>query len=219
MATKTEILSDIQLQLLQSAPTDDSELELSQIAFWVDQFLNALVTNEINSKLIKSEQIPSIYIKRESCIVGEVEDTECSDDCEDRIFVELEEDVLTLNKDWGIIRVETSEGDTIRFAKPSENNLLYSRQGTKIFIEGIKEPDLNFDKINVWYVPKQNVSTLSDSDEVLVSDLVLPQLIQAVVEVGRHELYGTQADVSQDGQDVKSQNYHTAISNVDQPTE
>lgn len=227
MITKQQLISDVILQLTQASPSDDLELEESQVAYWISYELNSLIATEINSKIQRGEMIPSIYIKRAACEVAEVEDTECADDCDDRIFIELDEEILTLNKDWGVIQVQTDQGDIIRkasveslnmfrflrFAKPSEQNLMYSHQGKKIFIEGLKAVDIPFDNINVWYVPKQDLSTLEDTAEVLVSDLVLPQLIDLVVERGKLQMYGTTPDTDNDGQDVKNIQYHRAIQN------
>lgn len=228
--TKEQIISDVILQLTQGAPSDDLELEEDQVAFWVTYSLNMLVAIEINSKLAKKEVIPSVYIKKASCEVAEVEDTECTDDCLDRIFVELDDDILTLNDDAGIIEVETDQGDLVkkasvetlsmyrhlRFAKPSEENLVYTHEGKKIYIEGLKAVDIPFDKLNVWYVPKQNLLELEDTDEILVSDLVAPQVIDLAVQRGKFELYGTQPDTANDGVDYKKTIYHTAIANPNQ---
>jgi hypothetical protein len=231
--TKQQIISDVILQLTQASPSDDLELEEDQVAFWVTYSLNMLVAIEINSKLSKRESIPSVYIKKASCKVAEVEDTECTDDCADRIFVELEDGILTLNDDAGIIEIETDQGDMVkkasvetlhmfkhlRFAKPSEENLVYTHEGSKIYIEGLKAVDLPFDKLNIWYVPQQNLLDLADTDEVLASDLVLPQVIDLAVERGKFELYGTQPDTENDGVDYKKTMYHTAISNPVQPAQ
>jgi len=225
MITKAQIISDCELQLLQASPSDETELDQRQLAFWASYHLNELVTTEINSKIARGEMIPSVYVKRAACEAGDTEDTDCEDDCQKRIYFELDDEVLTINKDMGIVRVVTSEGDQVlrastetldyihllRYAKPTVNNLVYSRQGKRIFIEGLKEVDIPFDKINVYYVPKQDLLALNDTDEVLVSDLVLPSLIDQVVSRGKLELYGTQADGTNDGIDEKTPVYHQEI--------
>lgn len=226
--TKAQIISDVILQLTQSDPSDDLALDERQIAAWLSYHANALVANEINTKLAKSEAIPAIYITREECLIGELEDTDCGGECEDRISVTLTGDVLVLNNQAGVILVETEDGDQIkkgsvetranfkqvRFSKPSVDNPLYYLQGeNKIYIEGFDDSNIEFDKINVFYVKKRDYIAAADSDEVVVSDLVLPQLIDSIVQRGKLEMYGTQADVENDGTDPKSTVYHTAISN------
>jgi hypothetical protein len=226
MPTVAQLVSDVELQLNQGEISDDSSLDRRQIKFWLSNNLNALVANEINSKITRGEQIPSVYQKVDS--LGISEDEESGE--VDRIFIELDEEVLTVNKDAGIVFVETDQRNQIdkastetmtlfrnlRFSKPSETNLLYYRIGNKLYIEGLKSVDLPFESIYVWYVPKQDILSLEDTDEVLVSDLVLPELIGMTVQQGKLQLYGTQPDVANDGTDVKSVQYHTAIKN---PTE
>jgi len=228
--TVEQFVSDIELQAYQGAISDDAELDKRQIKFWGSYFLNMLVATECNSKIARDEQIPVIYKKRATCKVPEQEDVDCTDDCNDRVFVTLPEDVLTLNKDAGIIRVSTDEGDMVTkmsvetidmirympYASPSLENLVYYRQGQLLFVEGFKPVDLPFTELNIDYVPKQNLLELEDSDEFLVSDLVAPQLIAMTVDQAKRELYGTQQDQENDGQDNKKLQYHTAIKSGEQ---
>jgi hypothetical protein len=101
----------------------------------------------------------------------------------------------------------------MRFAKPSLYHLIYFRAGKKFYFEGLDIDDAPFESITVWYVPKQDVTTLEEDDEVLISDLALPALIDAVVQRGKLELYGTQTDQTNDGQDPKTPIYHRQIAN------
>jgi hypothetical protein len=233
MITKQTLLSDIQLQILQAAPSDDSELELDQIAFWVSNDLNALVATEINSKTARGEMVPSIYIKRATCEASSIENNLCGN--EDRIFVEINEDILTLNNDAGVVLVQTDGGDQVkkitietlilfrnmRFAKASDSNLQYYRQGKKFYLEGLKNSDVPFESLDIFYVPKQDVMVLAATDEVLVSDLVIPTLIDSVVQRGKAMLLGSvPEDVDNDGATHISPLYHKQIANPDQqPTE
>lgn len=225
--TVAQFVSDVELQLLQGAVSDDSELEKDQIKMWGSYQLNQLVANEINSKLARGESIPAIYIVRTELEVPELEEEDDVDELDERIFVELDNEVLTLNHDSGVVLVQTSELDEIqkadiqsmqlfkkmRFSKPSDQNPVYYRQDLKIFLEGFKPADLPFDKIFVFYVPKQDLLTMDEDDEILCSDLVLPEVINQVVQRGKLQMYGTQQDLESDGVDVKKTQYHTAISN------
>lgn len=224
MPTKAQIISDVELQLYQGDISDDATLEQDQIAFWLQTDLNALVATECNEKLKRGQFIPNIYIRKADCEAGTFEEDDCGN--QSRVFFQLEDEVLALNNGGGIIRVTTEDGSEIkrasvqslnlfnamRFAKSSEANLLYTQEGaSNIYVEGLKEADILFDSVHVWYVPKQDILSLSDTDEVLVSDLTLPILINSLVQRGKLQLYGTESDTSNDGQDVKNVKYHTAI--------
>lgn len=226
--TKAQLIDDLELLLNQGEISQDSVLEKDQLAFWISQCLNQLVANECNSKISRSEMIPAIYIKKQS-----FEELEDSDETvgDDRVYVELDEEPLTLNNGMGVLIVEDEDGNNIkkadiqtlqlfknmRFSKPSADNVVYSAEGTKIFLPGLKPVDVPFDGMNVWYIPKQDLLTLADTDEVLVSDLVLPVLIEMVLQKGKPMLYGTTPDQENDGQDVKNVQYHTAIRRNTQP--
>src|SRR6185369_5113976 len=103
MATKAQLISDVMLQVYAGTPSDDANLEEREVAFWLGFHVNQLVATELNSKLARGEQFPAVYKKRASCEVLTVEDIECGDDCQDRVYALLSEDVLTVNKDAGII--------------------------------------------------------------------------------------------------------------------
>jgi hypothetical protein len=221
--TKAQLLSDVQLQLLQSSPSDDSQLEWDQIAFWATYELNSLVAAECNTAIKSGKQIPAVYKKVANLEVAEVEDSHE----QDRIYVELDEDILTLSDEGGIVLVETEDGDEIprtsverfaslkklRFAKPTINRPLYYTRGSKIFLLGFNETDIPFEKIHVHYIPKQDLLTAVDTYEVLVSSSITPMLIDAIVQRGKLELYGTQIDSTNDGVQNITPVYHKQIEN------
>lgn len=239
--TKNSLISDIILQLTQGSPSDDLALEEDQVAAWIDYHLNDLVRREIIDYQKKGYLIPPIYIRRDIELDLQEENIADVDDNKQRIFVdlnELEEDILDLPRDTGIVRVldydrnlinKTSVEDiesirNLRFAKPSPENVLYYREGkTILIIEGFNTPDIEFNPIMISYVPKQNVFELGDDDEVLITDQLVPILIDLCVQRGKLQLYGSQPDSSNDGKDVKQTQYHTAIQNPtrqeSQPTE
>lgn len=227
LVTVDKLVSDIELLVYQGDVSDDSTLEHSQIKFWLSYYTNQVVATECNSKLAKGEQVPSIYVKVAQCEPLTAEDVDCGDDCEDRVFVEIDDEILTLNKDAGVVRVITDEGDIVvkgfpgtmdmlhymPFAAPSIENIIYYREGKKFYLEGFKTVDIPFNKLNIWYVPKQNLLDLEDTDEVLLSDLALPQVMDLTLERAKQELYGSVADATSDGVDPKNLIYHQAIQN------
>jgi hypothetical protein len=227
MPTKAQLVSDVILQVYEGAPSDDANLEADQVAFWLTYYLNQLVATELNEKLKRGEMFPSVYKKRASCEVLAVEASDCNDACQTRVYATLDEEVLTINKDAGIMRVTTDEGDVVLkasvetldmlrympWAKPSSENLVYLREGSKIYVEGMKSVDVPFNEINVDYIPKQDVYAMADTDTVLVSDLVLPDLIDLTVRKAKLEIYGSQQDVTNDGIDNSAPTYHEQIAN------
>jgi hypothetical protein len=230
--TKEQFVSDVILQVLQSAPSDDTEIEKDQIAFWGSYHLEALQRQEIDTELKNARMIPPVYLERESCKPMSIESSDCGTGCQDRFYFTVAKPVLDLANDRGVAQVITDQGDIVykasveslnmfkrmRFAKPSSSNLLYTRQGQTFYVEGIREEDIEFSEITIDYVPKQDIMSLSDTDELKVSSLLAPTLIDLVVQRLKLQMYGSTPDVANDGVDLKNIQYHTAIkSGVEEP--
>lgn len=143
-------------------------------------------------------------------------------------YISLNNSVMDLFNDNGIVRVSTDEGDLIykstttdldtlkhlRFAGPSDETLVwYRRDSTSIYIKGLTTSDIRDNYFNVTYVIKPNFSGAGDNAYFNVSDAILPILIDRVVQRGKLQLYGTTPDVANDGIDYKQPVYHTAVSN------
>lgn len=227
MHTKEKLIGDILLQLTQGSPSDDLALEEEQVAYWIQYYLHDLIRREILDYQRKGQMIPPIYIRRDIALELQEEDVDDVADVKQRIYVELEDDVLDLPRDGGIVRVLDYDRNLIqktsveelehlrhlRFAKPSLENILYYREGKKIFIEGFNTADIDFNPIMVSHIPKQDVLALDDDDEILITDQLVPILIDLCVQRGKLELYGSEPDKANDGIDNKNIQYHTAITN------
>lgn len=214
--TKEKLISDVELQLTQGAISQDSELEKTQLAFWLTQELNTLKSQEISQLIKQGKQVPPYYITREACKQLTEEVTACVDDTDDgtkqRYYFALSNDVLDVEGDNGIVQVLTAELEEVykgtlamlpmfsqmRYTKPNGPLLIWSRQGDLIYVEGFLESDLDFNKIIVFYVQKQDLVAMTDTDTVLISDKLLPVLVERVVEIGKLQLYGTTSDKTND---------------------
>ena len=227
MITKIKLISDVILQLTQGSPSDDLQLEELQVAQWATYSLNQLVKSEVSQAIKSGSAIPPIYLQRvvaQSLIEDPVSGIA---DANQRMYVALTEDVLDLPNDAGIVQVEDYDGNLIyktsmersnmlrdlRFAKPSQENRVYYREFTKIYIEGFTYADIEFNDIIVTYIPKQDIESYADDDTLLITDQLIPLLVDMCVQRGKLELYGSQADAGNDGTDAKQTQYHTAISN------
>ena len=229
MITKAKFIDDVFLQLLQGSPSDDENgLEKTQIAQWGTYHLNDLVRQEVIAELSKGNQVPPVYIVRDEARELSEEDVDGIDDLQQRMWVELTREVLDLPRDAGIVAVWDYDLNLIhkasidrlhmlnllRFAKPSPENALYYRVGKKIFVEGFRTADIDFNEIIVDYVPKQDIMALDDDDEILISDALIPMLVALTVQTGKQQLLGgTVADQENDGITKIVPAYHQQIGN------
>lgn len=224
--TVQQLLSDVILQIYEGDPSDDKTLDERQVLFWLSYHLNQLVTQECNRKLKKDETLPPIYTKPAAYQSIQIE-TNPAGTPQNRLYVTLEDQVLSLWKDAGIVRVTTSDGNIVTrvnladlnmllympFAMPTAENPVFYRQAEKIYLVGFKDVDAPFEELNVDYIPKQDLTTAALTDEVLISDEILPLVIDLTVQRAKQEIYGTSQDNTNDGVDPKQLIYHTAIQN------
>lgn len=268
--TKNQLISDIELQLNQGNISDDSELDRTQIAQWIDYELYQLVRQECDTLMKQGKQIPPLYITRESTnfltpeqlvievanyaslpgtgVIGKIYYTKStgnyykwvntgwvqisqyeveSSQSNQRMYFTLSGEVVDLYNDAGIIRVLTDEYDVVnkssidsldmvrhlRFSGPSSEQLVWYRSNKQVYIEGLNTSEISDNSFIVDYVEKQNILSLTDTQEIRISDILLPTLIDSVVQRGKLQMYGTVPDTDNNGADVKQQMYHTAISN------
>jgi hypothetical protein len=214
--TVAQFVSDVELAVYQGSISDDASIEKAQIKMWGTYHLNQLIVTELNGKTERGEMIPNLYITKETVGV---------DDDGDRVFAELENEPVNLNKGAGILQVWDDDDNEItktdiqslalynrmRFSKPSPENVMYSHEGQKIYFPGLKVSDIPFEEISVWYVAKQDLLTMEETDEILASDLVLPEVVNAVIARGKQQLYGSQKDLENDGEEKQSPVYHQQI--------
>src|ERR1700690_4291528 len=105
---KQSVLDDIELQLTQGAPDQALEVEQLQVAFWINQELNTLISQECNSALKQGKQINPIYLVRETCKQLTEEVTPCVSDDDgnlQRFYFSLTGSVVDLDNDNGIVQV------------------------------------------------------------------------------------------------------------------
>lgn len=226
--TKKELIAEIELRVNQGAPSNDTELEYTQIGNWFNIVGNEMVAKEVDKCVNKGDQIPSVYIDRETCKQIVEEDVACVDEADERMGFELTGTVLDTDNDNGVVLVMTDEDQEVykaslqtlpmlklmTYTAPTSELLLWSRQGTKIFIDGFVAADLDFNNITVYFIKKIDFKTLGEDDVVPISDRILPTVIERVVELAKDQMYGSQADKTNDGTDVKDVIYHRAIQNA-----
>ena len=151
MATVNQIVSDVELQLYQGQVSDDAATERAQIKFWISYHLNQLVAAECNEHVKRGQVIPAVYQTPATIEAPDIEELDDIDEDDERVYVDMDEEILDLNKDAGVIVVLDDQNNEIkkatistilqfkhsRFGAPSLDNLLYYREGQRIFIYGL----------------------------------------------------------------------------------
>jgi hypothetical protein len=223
---KNKLIDDVFLRAVQAAPSDDSEISKTQIAYWASQILPQLIKAECDREINNGRPIPSLYITREDCEALAIEDLECQGECVDGIYFDLSADIIDLVNNKGLVRLVTDEGDQVKlvsletidilrqlkFSKPSMSNpLAYKVGARRVNVEGFSHSEVAFDFITTYYVKKQDIEALSDTGEVVVSSLTAPILIDTLAEMLKQQMYGSSPDQANDGVDVKQPAYHRMI--------
>lgn len=193
-------------------PSDDTNVDKSYVMYLLAQVRDASVKGYLDKAIQAGLPIDSQYIVRETCKVLSIEDEDCVDEEDERIYVTLEKRPLDIIRDMGVVEVTTDEKISVlkaqmqnitmfrdlRFSKPSTNNLVYYRHDKKIVIEGLSSKNLKGDEFIVDYVPALASETLVATDELLVSDALLPTVVDTVTKMLMEQL-GMPQDVENDG--------------------
>ena len=193
-------------------PSDDTNVDKSYVMYLLAQVRDASVKGYLDKAIQAGLPIDSQYIVRETCKVLSIEDEDCVDEEDERIYVTLEKRPLDIIRDMGVVEVTTDEKISVlkaqmqnitmfrdlRFSKPSANNLVYYRHDKKIVIEGLSSKNLKGDEFIVDYVPALASEALVATDELLVSDALLPTVVDTVTKMLMEQL-GMPQDVENDG--------------------
>jgi hypothetical protein len=193
-------------------PSDDTNVDKSYVMYLLSQVRDATVKGYLDKAIASGLPIDSQYIVRETCKVLSIEDEDCVDEEDERIYVMVEKRPLDLVRDMGVVEVTTDEKISVlkaqmgnitmfrdlRFSKPSTNNLVYYRHDKKIVIEGLSSKNLKGDEFIVDYVPALASESLGASDDMVISDALLPTVVDTVTKMLMEQL-GIPQDVENDG--------------------
>jgi len=213
--TKQELVSDIELRVTRAKPSDDLELEQSQVIHWLEVAANSVVADYLNKKLRSKKIIPPEYIEKVLAVQLNKETAPSNTDEGIRHYLDFSSyNVMPLEMDQGIVRVSTLTGkrinairdedhlDTMKhlyFSKPSRENLLWYREGDEIFIQGYGNSITTAVKLNVFYVPTIDISSLSDTDEVQITDDLVAIILDVVEDMALRQLGADFEDLQNDG--------------------
>lgn len=213
MVTKSKLISDIELRVTGGKPSDDLALSRRQISYWLDLSRDALVGNYLNDIIKKGNPIPTDYLEKETFSVFEGVDED-----DDGLFeswkVSLSKTPLNLLKDRGIARVVTSNFQQVQkkdlsnidwitdlsYCKADSDNLTYHREKNVLFIQGLNEYEVEYDKVTVYYVTSYKESPVDDIERFVIDDTLMDILLDEVEEIARRELYGSVQDLENDGE-------------------
>ena len=203
--TRAKLISDIELRLTRGKVSDDFEVPKRQIAFWIDEIRDAVVSEYLNEAVKRGAPVDPFYITREECKLIATEDVPCiedEDDCWERKIATLSGTPLFLIGDEGMIHVTNNVGEEIhrvehddlnilrnmRLSRPSQSKLVYHREGQDLVIDGLSRNYGGRPKIRVAFVRSIRNWALADTDDYPLSDNLVPTLLDAVEEVAIREL-------------------------------
>lgn len=201
MITLNYLISDLELRLSKSKPSDDFELSKDQMAYWID---------------IARDEVTKLYVDQakniDNSIVMEVSGT--AEFESGKVSIPIDVTPLDIKNGRGIVFVMDENGrylsaknnsmskyiSKLSFAKPSSCNPTYTFSGDGLELEGIDE-DIDYANYTIGLVP----SELSRRGKLYTEKYyILPSTVNAVLEmaekIGIRELYGDGFyDVTDDG--------------------
>lgn len=198
--TQQYLVSDLELRLSKSKPSNELELEYDQLAFWIDQARDFVTAAAVNaSKTIDS----SIILESKGLIPYEVSGV---------YMIDLGLLPLDIAKNRAIIYVRDDNGRYILgqsiqnkrylgklpFTKPTDCNLVYSLTGSSLVLEG---SDSIMDGLYDVGIVHSELSREKDPDErYYVLPSTKDEIIRLAEELGLRQMNGeSHYDINQDG--------------------
>jgi hypothetical protein len=215
----SKLIDDILLRVSGGSPSDDMQIEREQVGHWLSVNRDMLVKAKLDDDIKNGRQLDSFYIEREVYKIPDLEATEGIEDPEENIYITLTKKPLSLFKDSAIINVWTEEYlpvyksrienfswvQDLKYAKPDLKHLVYYRLNDKLIIKGLNYKNLDTDNFIVDYIPSAADQELSESDDLPITDDLLPMLLEMTEDIARRELFGVQ-DQMNDGVPPTPQN-------------
>jgi hypothetical protein len=205
MATKNEIISDIELRLTRGKVSDDFELDKTQIGYWVDSMRDSVVTDYLNHSLANNDEVDLYYVESEKCNTHLVEDTACDDPsstCWKRRYFDLNYDPLKLSDDRGIVLVTNQVGRKIYRAqhkdlqvlrgmdlsRPNATTLVWFREGQRMFVDGLPDKSGSDVSVTVYYAKALQGTNPTATTEYLLSTNLIDEVTEEVERIARREM-------------------------------
>lgn len=213
---KSQLISDIILHISAGKPSDDLELEPKQVAFWIDQVLNATVKTTLDEKIRSGEGVDGVYLYDQYNVDVLTENNNGID----IFFIELNKEPMNLFRDGGIVRVANSdtfglvdrvsqrELDTIsqlKMSKPSLKNLKYVRRKSRLYLYGLDINTYAANNFDIVYIPLTKVlEELKPTDKIFIAEDLIPIIAGAVKELAKDQLRGID-DIDNDAVETSQQ--------------
>lgn len=204
-------ISNIELLVQKGLVSDDSPLDRSQILFWLISNVDAIGKEYLDLQIGAGKPLDSVMFLKEACKLIADEDESCVDLEDERSYITMTYQPMSLLNDMGIVRVTTNDGyfvhrsreeqidivKDLRYAKPTKDHLVYYRENKKLFIEGFNNtPNTKF---IVWYIPTAESQSLTEASEIKLPGELIPMLLERVEQIALREMQVGVQDLENDG--------------------
>lgn len=204
MITQAYIVSDLELRLAKSKPSNDIDLTYEQMAYWVDEARDMVTKQYVDEAKAIDESLV--------LIVKDITPYEITSE----IFIDLGIIPLDIKKNRGIVYVQDDNGEFLfnitsssnrylkkmSFTKPSGCTVVYTLNGSSLQLDG---GDALLNKTyTVGVIHSELSRTKLPSDKYYVAPSTLKTIVELAEEIGLRELNGQGFyDITQDGKGNK----------------
>jgi len=204
MITLDRLVSDLELRLSESKPSQDLQVTQGQIAEWIDEARDFVTRVRIDEN--KGSIDPSILmtIRDQSSVYDPVRK---------RITIPIGSDVLDLKSNNGISAVFTDGGiefsqvnpaeqisiKKMAFTKPSSCNYIYFREGSDLILDGPNPNTVSSLYITRIIVPAETHRVKEFNEKYYIMPSTVQDILTLAEEIGLRELRAGIMDLSNDG--------------------
>lgn len=190
--------------------SDDFEIERSQIQSWIIGNIDSIAKEYLDLQIAAAKPIDSIFLQKEACKLTTDEDEACVDPEDERSYISVTYQPMSLLNDNAIVRVTTNDGyyvhrtreemmdiiNDLPYSKPTKDHLVWYRENKKLFIEGFTNTPTT--KFIVWYIPTAESQGLTEASDIKLPGELIQPLLERVEQIALREMQTVQ-DVQNDG--------------------
>lgn len=198
--TQEYLVGDLELRLSKAKPSDELDIQYSQMAYWID-----MARDEYTKEYIKEEK------RIDESLIMEI-DGLVPYAIQDKVYIGMDIVPLEIKNGGGVIHLYDSDGNflnkhslsnkkfmnKLRFAKASACTIVYSLTGTAIMIEGGSSDLLN-KTYSIALVPSELSRIKNPQDRMYIAPSTVKAILEIAEEIGLREISQGIYDTDNDG--------------------
>lgn len=211
MPSIDNMISDIELRLSHSKPSDDFAIQREQIRFWIDTAASSVIPEWIKKR--NGGEIPAIMVKPYDCLLVQTEENHCIGNCNTKQYIQLPRNsdgttksILTLPNDMGIVQLAQGDKTIMRVTSVAQLAMNLKLEFSDKFAYFVRVSDRIYLFNGVFpsyckltaYIASCDTTDMDESENYPAPDEPIASILDEAEKIGLRELQ-SKLDLQDDG--------------------